>query len=137
MEPLSNSTPCSQKPKANISRRRNKQLPPGAGAVGNINDVNARKAIDTHAVKQAATKSSQVWILLWQNGVITTLYLLYPVIAKTGEISINRRQNSMYLFLKIFYSHVISNIFQQYFFTVTSSKRKIDKLIMSIPIFLM
>ena len=69
--------------------------------MGNINDVNARKAIDTHAVKQAATKSSQVWILLRQNDVITTLYLLhisytfifsslyllYPVIAKTGEIA--------------------------------------------------
>ena len=91
-EPLSNSILCSRQPKAHNSRRRNKQSPPGG--IGNINDVNARKAIDTHAVKQVATKSSQVWILLWQNGVITTLYLLYPVIAKTGKISIYRRQNT-------------------------------------------
>ena len=63
-EPLSNSTPCSRKPKANSSRRRNKRSP--NGAVSNINDVNASKAIDTHAVKQDATaKSSQVRIHLW------------------------------------------------------------------------
>ena len=60
MEPLSDSTPCSRKPKANGNRRRNKRSPPGG--MGNINDVNVGKAIDTHAVKQAATKSSQVWI---------------------------------------------------------------------------
>ena len=63
MESLSNSTPCSRKAKANISQRRKKQSPPGAGGMGNISDVNASKAIDTQAEKQAATTSPQVWIL--------------------------------------------------------------------------
>ena len=44
------------------AERRNKQSPPGG--MGNIFDVNASKAIDTHAVKKAATTSSQVWIHL-------------------------------------------------------------------------
>ena len=63
MGPLSNSTSCSRKPKANSSRRRNKRSPPGS--MGNINEVNASKAIDTYAMKQAATTSSQFRIHLW------------------------------------------------------------------------